>query len=361
MRNAYSQKLTYFSYVPVTTVFILELDLKMEVEGSFEAYVDFYTASHYWKQCSQRCENPNFLLLVCFCSYCGMITHAYLVRCDTTVENKTQLIRKPLVRRVIAMKNGTAASQEIGRQSAAGPLARWDMKLGSPRVTLEMNFVLTSLTPRRPIALKTVHADQKLLQFRIGVHHSDSGVQFHYRDPPSFPVQSRIVVGKVRQLFLRLARFDLDFHPSVVITLMLRSSSLGIVQQSHGWPQFSGTQYHVVRRWNKVIKTLRDFRFSQRSCCRFKYAGMSRGAEYGLEVSDISNRRSAFIFSAKRSKKPWLILDALISMLEAFWYYWTSLTVYCSQGTWHLRRTESWITTLLGVQNILIVLASFML
>ena len=43
---------------------------------------------------------------------------------DAAVQNKTQLIRKPLVRRVIAMKNGTADSQEIGRQSATGPLAR---------------------------------------------------------------------------------------------------------------------------------------------------------------------------------------------------------------------------------------------
>ena len=97
-----------------------------------------------------------------------------------------------------------------------------------------MNFVLTSLTPRRPIALKTVHVDQKLLPFLTVVQHSDSGVQFHCRDPPSFPEQSIAELlwekWQVRQLFLRLARFDLDFHPSVVIPSMLHSNSLGMVQ-----------------------------------------------------------------------------------------------------------------------------------
>ena len=69
IRNAYGQKLIDFSYVPAALIFRLELVLKMEVESSFETYVDFYTASQYLKQySSQRCENPNFLRSVCLCS-----------------------------------------------------------------------------------------------------------------------------------------------------------------------------------------------------------------------------------------------------------------------------------------------------
>jgi hypothetical protein len=45
--NAYGQKLTDFSDVPAASIFGLELVLKMEVAGSFEAYVNFYNTSHY--------------------------------------------------------------------------------------------------------------------------------------------------------------------------------------------------------------------------------------------------------------------------------------------------------------------------
>lgn len=45
--NASGQKLTDFSDVPEASIFRLELVLKMEVSGSFEAYVNFYTTSLY--------------------------------------------------------------------------------------------------------------------------------------------------------------------------------------------------------------------------------------------------------------------------------------------------------------------------
>ena len=45
--NAYGQKLTDFSDDPAASNFRLELVLKMEVAGSFEAYVNFYTSSYY--------------------------------------------------------------------------------------------------------------------------------------------------------------------------------------------------------------------------------------------------------------------------------------------------------------------------
>ena len=45
--NANGQKLTDFSDVPAASIFGLELALKVEVAGSFETYVNFYTTSHY--------------------------------------------------------------------------------------------------------------------------------------------------------------------------------------------------------------------------------------------------------------------------------------------------------------------------
>jgi hypothetical protein len=45
--NAYGQKLTDVSDVPTDPIFRLELVLKMEAAGPFEAYVNFFPATRH--------------------------------------------------------------------------------------------------------------------------------------------------------------------------------------------------------------------------------------------------------------------------------------------------------------------------
>ena len=57
-------------------------------------------------------------------------------------------------------------------------------------------------------------------------------MHFHRGGPPSIPEQSigdlLLEEWQVRQLFLGLAPFDLDFHQAVVIPSVLHSHSLGM-------------------------------------------------------------------------------------------------------------------------------------